>query len=194
MPNWCGNTLILAHDDPAMITRAVEAFDRGEFLNEFIPVPPELQITAGSVSDPVEQALLEEKTRANKEKYGYDNWYDFCIGEWGTKWDVEAYDKVEYDDQHDKNGITFGFDSAWSPPIGVYEELVEQGYSVRAYYYEGGMAYCGKWEDGDDDYYEYDLSDVESIENIPEHIVDYGNLMEEHENWIEDNADEGEEE
>ena len=56
------------------------------------------------------------------------------------------------------------------------------------------MGFIGYYEDGDDDYYEYDLSDVESIENIPEHIVDYGNLMEEHENWIEDNADEGEEE
>ena len=46
MPNWCGNTLTIQHEDPAMITRAVEAFDRGEFFNEFVPVPPDLQITS----------------------------------------------------------------------------------------------------------------------------------------------------
>ena len=32
MPNWCNNTLTLTHEDPAMILRAKEALDRGEFL------------------------------------------------------------------------------------------------------------------------------------------------------------------
>jgi hypothetical protein len=75
------------------------------------------------------------------------------VSRWGTKWDVDAYEgenvKVE-------NGVLeFGFDSAWSPPIGIYEELVEQGFSVRAYYNEPGMVFVGKWEDGDDEFYEY---------------------------------------
>ena len=39
MPNWCGNTLTLSHEDPDMIVRAKAAFAEGGFLNEFIPVP-----------------------------------------------------------------------------------------------------------------------------------------------------------
>ena len=37
MPNWCNNTLVLRHADPAMITRAKDAFAAGKFLNEFVP-------------------------------------------------------------------------------------------------------------------------------------------------------------
>jgi hypothetical protein len=33
MPNWCSNMLTLTHEDPAMITRARDAFARGELLN-----------------------------------------------------------------------------------------------------------------------------------------------------------------
>jgi hypothetical protein len=50
--------------------------------------------------------------------------------------------------------LTLIFDSAWSPPVNAYEKLMDLGFSVRAYYYEPGMAYCGYWDDGDDVYYE----------------------------------------
>jgi hypothetical protein len=39
--------------------------------------------------------------------------------------------------------------------MGIAEALVEQGYEVTLYYYEPGMGYCGKFEDGYDDCYEY---------------------------------------
>ena len=32
MPNWCSNTLVLQHDEPAMIDRAVAAFKEGRLL------------------------------------------------------------------------------------------------------------------------------------------------------------------
>ena len=51
--------------------------------------------------------------------------------------------------------LEFGFESAWAPPMGVYEALVEDGFSVRAYYYEPGMCYTGKFEDGYDECYDY---------------------------------------
>jgi hypothetical protein len=35
-----------------MIQRAYDALERGEFLQEFIPVPEQLKIVAGMVSDP----------------------------------------------------------------------------------------------------------------------------------------------
>ena len=71
MPNWCNNVVELAHEDPAMLERAKDALNRGEFLNEFIPVPKDLQIVAGSVGDPVEQKKLEEDTARNLATHGY---------------------------------------------------------------------------------------------------------------------------
>ena len=158
MPNWCNNNLTLQHEDPAMIKRAAEALDRGEFLNEFIPVPKDLQIVAGSVGDPVEQAKLEADTKRNVEKYGYGNWYDFQVNEWGTKWDVGADGTTDV--HPDGKMLHTSFDSAWSPPIAAYEKLTDMGFTVGAMYYEPGMCYAGIWEDGNDDY--YDLSGMRS--------------------------------
>jgi len=173
MPNWCNNTVEINHEDPAKMYALVGAINEGKFCNFAKPVPEDLQIVAGRVGadDNPEQIALEAKEQANIEKHGYKTWYDFCTNEWGTKWDVEPYDTVEYDDAHDKNGITFGFDSAWAPPIGVYEALVEQGFSVRAYYYEPGMAFAGIWEDGDDDFYEIGgMTSQQAEEELPESL------------------------
>ena len=142
MPNWCNNTVELYHDDPVMIERARKAFNDGALLNEFIPVPADLQIVAGCVGakDDPKQIALEEAEQRNIAKYGYKTWYDFCVAEWGTKWDVGA-DGYNADDI--PGGLMLTFDSAWSPPVNAYEKLVDMGFSIRAMYYEPGMAYAG---------------------------------------------------
>lgn len=161
MPNWCNNNLTLYHEDPAMIVRAKEALDRGEFLQEFIPVPVELKETiAGSYGDGEKQAELEAQTERNLKKYGYSNWYDFCTNEWGTKWDV-GEDGCSDIDPTGKILHTY-FDSAWAPPVAAYEKLKDMGFTVGAFYYEPGMCYAGHWDDGDDNY--YDLSTMKSHE------------------------------
>lgn len=141
----------LFHEDSKMIQRAVEAFNKGEFLNEFIPVPKELKDTPAAFGSMAESP----KFAANKEKYGYTNWYDFCVNEWGTKWDVGGDDfKVELV-EGDKN-VTLCFDSAYAPPTNAYEKLTDLGFKVTGYYDECGMAFCGIWEsEFGDDYYEY---------------------------------------
>ena len=45
MPNWCDNNLFLTHDDPEIIKRAEDAFNRGELMTEFHPCPKELTET-----------------------------------------------------------------------------------------------------------------------------------------------------
>jgi hypothetical protein len=140
-----------------MITRAYDALERGEFLSEFCPIPKELgdAIADGSVNE----ALVE--------KYGYNNWYDYCVGEWGTKWDVGEQGAS---DIHPEGKMlhTF-FDSAWAPPLNAYEKLMDMGFGVEAMYYEGGMAYAGVWSNGSDDY--VDLSGM-SADDIEQNYAD----------------------
>jgi hypothetical protein len=94
-------------------------------------VPESLSIVAGRVGEDTDpkQIDLEAQEKANLEKHGYANWYDFCVNTWGTKWDTDAYDTVTL--PADSNNVTFGFDTAWSPPIGVYEALLDQGFALR---------------------------------------------------------------
>ena len=169
MPNWCNNTLELSHEDPAMITRAKAAFMEGKLLNEFHPLPEDLNIDAGPGGAPGshEQELHEAKEQANKKKYGYKNWYDWCCNNWGTKWDVggDGFDPIDAG----PNKTCLTFDSAWAPPINAMEVFVELGFSVRLYYYEPGMAFAGIWEDGIDAYYDISGMSSDAVEEeLPE--------------------------
>ena len=188
MPNWCNNVVELAHEDPAMIQRAKDAFDRGEFLQEFIPVPESLQIVAGCVGDPEEQRKLEEATAKNLEVHGYGNWYDYCVNEWGTKWDVGA--DGQSDIGPDGRTLTASFDSAWSPPCTAYEKLLDLGFEVRAYYYEGGMNFAGVWDNGDDDFYELESSSEAVREQLPTVLDEMFCISESMAEWEEENAEE----
>ena len=168
MPNWCNNSVEIYHDDPAMIERVRTAFNGEGLLQEFIPVPEDLRnIVAGSVPVAEEEAH-KAKEQANRDKYGYTNWYDYCVNEWGTKWDIGADGNPAQDIP---GGLMLGFDSAWSPPIAAYEKLLEMGFRIRAMYYEPGMAFAGVWEDGADDYYEYGGMNSDQIaEELPSEL------------------------
>ena len=160
MPNWCNNVLTLTHKDPAMIERAVDAVNRELLLQEFVPCPQDLLDTsAGFFGDGDKQRELELKEQANIEKYGYKNWYDWCVANWGTKWDVCEPELLETD----SNTIKLAFDSAWAPPIEAYNGLLELGFEVDAMYNEFGMAFCGWYCDGTDQYFEYTSDTVGSI-------------------------------
>jgi len=188
MPNWCGNTLTISHEDPAMIVRAKEAFANGEFLNEFVPVPEDLKITAGKLGDPEAQAELELKEQANLATHGYKTWYDFCVNEWGTKWDVGDGSGIQTWDDHE---LIVYFDSAWSPPIAAYEKLLDLGFTVYATYYESGSAFAGIWEDGMDDF--YDLSGMDSgdvQQQLPQELDDAFCISESMAEWEAENEDE----
>lgn len=171
MPNWCCNTLTITHEDPEMIVRAKAAFVEGKFLNEFCPVPRELTDTvSGFHGDPDEQARLDAQTKANIENYGYGNWYDYCVAEWGTKWDVGDGNGIQTWDEHE---LVVYFDSAWSPPIAAYEKMLDQGFTVYATYYEPGCAFAGIWDNGDDDYYDLSGMDSEDVQQqVPVELDD----------------------
>jgi len=193
MPNWCNNTLELIHKDTAMIDRARKAFLDGRLLDEFIPVPQELKDTiSGGYGDPDEQAKLEAQQKANVEKYGYSTWYEFCVNNWGTKWDVGGSDGVDHTMESDGGTrLSVSFESAWAPPCAAYDTLVELGFEVRAFYYEPGMAFAGVWEDGFDDYYEYGgMNSDEIADTLPVELDEMFCISEDVAQWEAENTEE----
>jgi hypothetical protein len=132
MPNWCLNNITVEHEDSAMVDRFERAYNEGKTCEEFLPVPK------------------------NEDGTVFDGWYDWCVNNWGTKWDVGGQPEHHgLKATRVGNQVSASFDSAWAPPVGLYDKLVELGYNVKATYWEPGMAYCGIWDNGYDNYIEY---------------------------------------
>ena len=71
-------------------------------------------------------------------KYGYDNWYDWCIFNWGTKWN--AYDVTEWsiNEGHwngDNSSATIYYETAWSPATALWLN-VSKDYPTLDFYHE----------------------------------------------------------
>ena len=197
MPNYCNNNLFISHDDPAMMIRFQKAWNEGEVMEEFDPIPQDLKDTMAGFcgKDTPEQAELDKKEASNLAKYGYKNWYDYAVGEWGTKWDFGDGDQSTgaIDDDQLSGKVIVGFCSAWSPPIGGYEKLAALGFHIKAYYFEGGIGFCGLWDDGVDEYYEIEGNSEWVMENIPSMIDLEFRISESMAEWEEENQDEEEE-
>lgn len=132
MPNWCMNNLTVSHSDENMVQEFADAWNSGGVCQHYIPMP-----------------------------LGED-WYSWNVSNWGTKWD---FGKDEYDDPvvvkkvTMKSGtfyeVSVSPNTAWSPPVDFYNHLVELGYNVHASYFEPGMAFCGIYHNGSDNYVDY---------------------------------------
>jgi hypothetical protein len=186
MPNWCNNTIEISHPDKSKMDALIASVNEGKFCNHVLPVPESLQIVAGRAGDDTDpkQIELEANQKANLETHGYKDWYDYCVNMWGTKWDVEPYNPVSYEvnlngDPLPENKIVFGFDSAWAPPCGVADALIDQGYAVRLYYYESGMCFAGIYDENGDDFYEVGgMSSTEVADSLPSVLDDMFGISE----------------
>ena len=188
MPNWCDNQLSITGPNSVIdkIEKIVKADDTHEntgLLHFFHPMPKELEgTTSPSSSAKKPQPMIE----------GFDCWYDWRVHNWGTKWELcEFYgvDRQYHSEQNEgESTISFGFSSAWAPPIGAYEKFLENNSdcSVRAFYYEGGCDFMGEWNDGVDDCYapsDYKSTDdfwqdgigstLDDVFNITESMAEY---------------------
>jgi len=94
--------------------------------------------------------------------------YGWCSENWGTKWDVECSDAVD----NLSESLDVWFDSAWAPPIGFYRHLAELGFDVEAFYYEGGVNFCGKYCSESDEEIHIDITGDSAWvkENVPADI------------------------
>ena len=176
MPNWCNNELRICHTDPAMMARFEAAFKEGRTLDEFIPVSQALKDTiSGSVPQGYERELHEFTENLNRKYYGYANWYDYCVEEWGTKWDIGGVGAQIFE----KDGaLVASFVSAWSPPTNAYEKLMAMGFEIEAYYYEPGCNFAGMFTEGEDCCYDLPETWEEAKRDLPYALIEIFGLEE----------------
>ena len=157
MPNWCNNTITLSGPKDKITKLYNKAKETNELLQLLYPMPEALKDTTADGS----------KNEELVEKTGYSDWYGWRTDNWSTKWDVDT-DNLELS----KDGTTISgwFDSAWSPPIGAYENFISENTdcSIHSYYYEGGMDFGGEYRDGIDNCInpsEYTADEMEDPDN-----------------------------
>jgi hypothetical protein len=163
MPNHTANNLTVSGPWSEIEKFLSVAKNRLSF-NSFIPIPDEIRNTrspvkiqsqqeideiwknwnekkaAGQLSKfeenrPYELGISLEQNKNLIEKYGTNNWYDWSIMNWGTKWD--AYDVTEWKIEQlgDSSKASIYYETAWSPPIDFWV-AVSKNYPDLVFYQE----------------------------------------------------------
>lgn len=201
MPNWCTNHLDIRGDKTQIadfISRVTKKDEDGnthyDILGSLLPTPQELQETMsggyGRNEDGTkkpEQIELEAKYQSNIEKFGYQNWYDWNINNWGTKWGDSDTDIVaQYDDM-----VAFRFDTAWSPPENgiVAISKLFPALSFVMSYSEEGMDFYGAtaFRNGEKSEAGGQVSDIEGMKQIDYDDDGWEDMMEHNQDLL-DNA------
>lgn len=185
MPNWITNRFTSDAETIGKIVALVKSEESEFDFNKVIPMPGELRgTTAPTKILPIEE-YITDTTRGitqtmSKElikKFGFDNWYDWAISNWGTKWN--CCDVFIGDDYIE-------FNTAWSNPMPIFLKLSEMfsdvefevmyadedfGYNTGKYTLQNGEMYSMDIPDGgskeayelaievqgDNDYFTYDV-------------------------------------
>lgn len=82
-----------------------------------------LELVCQKICDGTELYKLGERYVQNYVKYGYTTWYDWCIENWGTKWNAYSNKCRDVD--------TIQFDTAWGRPEPILKKLTEMYPSAR---------------------------------------------------------------
>ena len=163
MPNHCYNrvTFYAHHSDDEtksreQIAKLKEIFSGESIFGQIIPEPDwantplaEKDVKRYSFSEPKGKVgELPVKVNAPFETYRFssgevdDRWYDWRVQNWDTKWD--AYDVEQHDfDDPDQYEVTFN--TAWSPPDAICNQIREDYPDVEVswFYDEPGCEIAG---------------------------------------------------
>jgi len=110
MPNNVYSSMTITGAAADIKAFAEKHFDGSQFdLSSFVSMPEELEGTTAPSKHPNPRLV---------EKYGFDNWYDWCIQNWGTKWNT-------YDGNADvmDEVIDCDFQTAWNLPVPIFEVM-----------------------------------------------------------------------
>ena len=148
MPNECMNILGIMgkKEDVEAFVKFVTYPENNEIalFNSLMPMPEEL----GDTQSPVN---LADKGK-NKElisKYGADNWYDWKIDNWGTKWGDYEVTTSTFAESNTSDDwyITYFYTTAWAPGENeLMNAIANQFPTLKAMlqYEEPGMAFAGE--------------------------------------------------
>jgi hypothetical protein len=147
MPNWVYNSLTI-EGDPALIADVKRQLNR-PFVHKhdnWNSETREMEVKDFTYSNPVfafhniynhRQAGISDEDYIKQPNYSKspldfsgNNWYDWNVTNWGTKWDVAVTDDKEYSDtelmEETENSLAYRFNTAWSPPLPAITKLSEQ--------------------------------------------------------------------
>jgi len=132
MPNWVTNILTINADEKMVeqILSEVKS-ETNEFdFNLILPMPDELEggssptyiVSQEEYENDSSKGMTKAMSDELIKKYGFDNWYNWRIHNWDTKWNSdEVY--INY------NEITF--DTAWSNPKALLVALSEKYPTIK---------------------------------------------------------------
>jgi hypothetical protein len=176
MPNWCVNQVDISGDE-AEVAKLVEFVksDENSFTFENIVPPPATPMYSSDCThnkyvcgcesvaqpDPENEGKFMWVIDGKKVEYHGkcpthnehsfsnhpDNWYNWNITNWGTKWSAGEVWNDRIDDDGKVDGHTsYNFDTAWSPAEPVVAALAEKFPTLRIAhrYCEAGMGYAGE--------------------------------------------------
>ena len=138
MPNWCTIEIDITGSEEDI--KALHTFlgDRMDF-NRIIPMPKELRGNHCLTQEVLDRLMSED---------GANNWYDWAVKHWGTKWNT---DQKESQSDWENTSVHFVFYTAWNPPEKIYHALVEKfpDLEIDWRYEEEGMGFRGNLATGE---------------------------------------------
>lgn len=111
MPNWCTNILTVSGpaDSLDKFFQTVTAGKEGLDFNTTVPMPPGLEKDLYNLPEEEQKRIKAE----NLKKYGSEDWYNWCVNNWGVKWNAS-----EVSDREDvEGGQRLTFSTPWGPPV-----------------------------------------------------------------------------
>ena len=161
MPNHCYNRVTIyssgndTDETRAQIAKIKAIFEDEEVFGQIIPEPDWANtplLTSdnrfgtkygndGELPQYVDCSVSGKKLVFKSTDITDQRWYDWRLANWDTKWD--AYDLTVEDEDPDQLEVTFN--TAWSPPEAICNELREQypDLSVSWFYDEPGCEIAG---------------------------------------------------
>ena len=150
MPNWCSNILKVKGNYQEVkkffIENKSDDYDPHSNIDN---LDYDISCLKLSKSVPMPKDVYKGNLGLNeRNKYGNNNWYDWSIQNWGTKWDVadcyisnhQNIFKTEYKE------LKYNFLSAWSPPIQWFNKIISKYKNIdfEFEYIEEAMDFGGK--------------------------------------------------
>jgi Ferredoxin-like domain in Api92-like protein len=132
MPNWCENTLT--------VEGAEKDVQRFKQLAKPKATQADVDLSLASLYPIPEGVYQGDLGPEETQRYGKNNWRDWCITHWGTKWDADARLTNELPDF-----LVYEFESAWSPPVAWLTKVARDFPRLRftLIYDEPGMGFAG---------------------------------------------------